>query len=141
MNNDVLVPPGCIGGLVGFAEEEKFDIVSPAMCEGELDYDLQKHAAEFMFRMSAVCRRDLAHGVCFMVHRRVFDAIGYFDSDPKLGGYEDDEYFRRARHAGFRLATTGRALLHHFGSVTQKKHRCRTGGQKQGPRRPRVLPA
>ena len=46
----------------------------------------------------------------FMVHRRVFDAAVFFDKDPKLGGYEDDEFFRRVRRAGFRLAITGRAF-------------------------------
>jgi GT2 family glycosyltransferase len=120
MNNDVLVPPGCVEGLVGFAEEEKFDVVSPAMCEGDADYDLLEYSGEFMRKMASVRRRDVAHGVCFMVHRRVFDAIGYFDGDPKLGGYEDDEFFRRVRRAGFRMAITGRAFLHHFGGTTQK---------------------
>ena len=45
----------------------------------------------------------MAHGVCFMVHRRVFEAIGYFDGDPKLGGYEDDEISaaRAARASGW----------------------------------------
>jgi GT2 family glycosyltransferase len=120
MNNDVLVPPGCMEGLVKFAEREHLDIVSPATCGGEMDYDFAAHAAGFMERMKGVSRRGVAHGVCFMVHRCVFDAIGYFDSDPKLGGYEDDAYFRRARRAGLRLAMTGHAFLHHFGSITQK---------------------
>jgi N-acetylglucosaminyl-diphospho-decaprenol L-rhamnosyltransferase len=106
--------------LISFAEEEEFDIVSPAICEGEVDYDFAAHAANFMRQMKDANRLNVAHGVCFMVLRRVFDAIGYFDGDPKLGGYEDDEYFRRSRGAGFRLAITGRAFLHHFGSITQK---------------------
>ena len=127
MNNDVLVPPGCIEGLIGFAEENNCDIVSPAMCEGEADYDFPSHAADFMRRMKDAFRRDVAHGVAFLVHRRVFEAIGYFDSDPKLGGYEDDEYFRRARAGGFRLAITGRAFLHHFGSITQKSIQAKAG--------------
>jgi GT2 family glycosyltransferase len=132
MNNDVLVPPGCLEGLIGFAEEKKFDIVSPAMCEGELDYDFPAHAADFMRRLKDAYRNDVAHGVCFMVHRRVFETIRYFDGDPKLGGYEDDEYFRRARGAGFRLAMTGRAFLHHFGSITQKSIQAKSG-QKRKP--------
>jgi GT2 family glycosyltransferase len=70
--------------------------------------------------MAGVCRRGAANGVCFMVHRRVFDTIGVFDEDPKLGGYEDDEFFRRARDARRRLAISGRAFLHHYGSITQK---------------------
>jgi len=120
LNNDVLIAPGWIEGLIGFAEEEQIDVVSPAMCEGEHNYDLPKHAEVFIRRMSKVRRPGIASGVCFMVHRRVFNAVGFFDDDPLLGGYEDDEFFRRARQAGFRLAVTGRAFLHHFGSVTQK---------------------
>jgi GT2 family glycosyltransferase len=120
INNDVLVPPGFVSGLVGFANKKKHDIVSPAMREGELDYDLTSFAAEFTDRMASAFRGDTAHGVCFMVHRRVFASIGYFADGTKLGGYEDDEFFRRAKATGFRLAITGRAFLHHFGSITQK---------------------
>jgi GT2 family glycosyltransferase len=132
MNNDVLVPPGCFEGLIHFAEQKLFDIVSPALCEGEADYDFPAHAADFMRRLKDAHRCGVAHGVCFMVHRRVFDDIGYFDGDPKLGGYEDDEYFRRARGAGFRLAMTGRAFLHHFGSITQKSIQAASGQPRKG---------
>lgn len=120
LNNDVLVTAGWLEGLVYFAEQGSFDIVSPAMCEGGLDYDLEAHADKFTTRMANVRRKGVAHGVCFMVRRRVFEQIGFFDDDPRLGGYEDDEFFRRARKAGFRLAVTGSAFIHHFGSVTQK---------------------
>ena len=119
-NNDILVPSGCLENLASFAEEEKIDVASPAMCEGAADYDWQAYAAEFMRVMAPMARRDIASGSFFMVHRRVFDAIGFFDEDPKLGGYEDDEFARRARRRGFRLAITGRAYYHHFGGATQK---------------------
>ena len=72
-----------------------------------------------------------AYGVCFMVHRRVFDSIGFFDGDFRLGGYEDDEFFRRSRRAGFTLVITGGSYLHHFGSVTQKSIKA---GLKNNPR-------
>lgn len=119
-NNDILVPPGCLERLVRFAGENHFDVASPAMCEGEADYDWRAHAAEFMRVMAPARRQGVASGSFFMVHRRVFDAIGFFNEDPKLGGYEDDEFFRRARRAGFRLAITGQAYYHHFGGTTQK---------------------
>lgn len=121
LNNDVLIPAGCLEGLISFAVENKYDVACPAMREGEADYDWQSHAAEFMKKMKDVRREDIAHGVCFMVHRKVFETIGYFNN---FGGYEDDDFFRRARQAGFRLAITGRAFLHHFGSVTQKGMKC-----------------
>jgi N-acetylglucosaminyl-diphospho-decaprenol L-rhamnosyltransferase len=120
LNNDVLIPKDWLAGLRQFAEADGVDVVSPASCEGPMDYDFAAHARQFMHTMAGVKRRGIANGACFMVHRRVFDAIGLFDADPRLGGYEDDEFFRRARQNGFRLAVTGRSFIHHFGSVTQK---------------------
>ncbi len=120
MNNDILMPPGCLEGLLHFAEEKKIDVASPAMCQGEADYDFLTYAADFMRVMAPASRRNIVSGSFFMVHRRVFDAIGFFDDDPRLGGYEDDEFFRRVRRAGFHIATTGRAYCHHFGGITQK---------------------
>jgi len=117
LNNDVLVPSGCFEGLISFADENKYDIVCPAMREGEADYDWQAHASAFMDKMRNVHRHGVGHGVCFMVHRRIFEKIGYFNN---FGGYEDDDFFRRARAAGFKIAMTGRGWLHHFGSITQK---------------------
>jgi GT2 family glycosyltransferase len=54
-----------------------------------------------------------------MVHRKVFEAIGRVDENFRIGQFEDTDFFRRAAAAGFRLATTGGSLIHHFGSVTQ----------------------
>lgn len=130
LNNDVLLAAGFVPGMLSFANEAKCDIVSPAMGEGELDYDLSVFAQGFLARMGQVSRRGVAFGVCFMVHRRVFETIGLFD--PQLGqaGYEDEDFFRRARPAGFRMATTGRAYLHHFGSITQKSVKAALGKER-----------
>jgi len=57
--------------------------------------------------------------------------VGFFDDDRRLGGYEDDEFFRRCRKAGFRLAMSGRSFIHHFGSITQK-------AMKAGMNRPKA---
>jgi GT2 family glycosyltransferase len=54
------------------------------------------------------------------VRRPVFDAIGLFDESFRIGGFEDADFFLRARAAGFRLGTVGDAFIHHFGSITQK---------------------
>jgi len=120
LNNDVLLPEGWLGGLIGFAESQRMGIVSPASCEGTMDYDFPQHARQFVARMARATRYGIANGACFMVHRRLFETMGLFDDDPRLGGYEDDEFFRRARQRGFRLAITGSSFMHHFGSITQK---------------------
>lgn len=127
LNNDVILAPGFREGLVQFAQEAGCQIVSPAMGEGELDYDVVGFARDFVARMSNVSRSGLAFGVAFMVHRQVFDAIGLFDTQLGQAGYEDEDFFRRARRAGFRMATTGRAYLHHYGSVTQKSVKASLG--------------
>jgi N-acetylglucosaminyl-diphospho-decaprenol L-rhamnosyltransferase len=119
LNNDVVVPPGWLEDLIAFAEKEKTDIASPAMGEGRLDYDLTAYAREFTARMKNVQRQKIANGACFLVHRRVFEAVGNFDENFCKGGNEDDDFFRRARLAGFKLAMTGGAYIHHFGGVTQ----------------------
>jgi N-acetylglucosaminyl-diphospho-decaprenol L-rhamnosyltransferase len=119
LNNDVLVAQGLCEGLVSFAEQARCYIVSPGLGEGEMDYDLEAFAKAFTVTMRPACRRGVAMGCAFMVHRRVFDAIGQFDPQIGLAGMEDEDFYRRAQQAGFRLGMTGRAFLHHFGSVTQ----------------------
>ncbi len=119
LNNDVLLPKGWLEGLLSYARESGADIVSPAMRGGPCDYDVEAYAAGYMQAMAGVSRKGEAHGVCFMVKRSVFEKIGYFDENFRIGQYEDADFFRRARMGGCVLGVTGRSFIHHFGSVTQ----------------------
>lgn len=119
LNNDVLLPAGWLAGLLGAAEREGLDVVSPAMRERDMNYPFADYAAGFMAGMGSVVRRGVAHGVCFAVHRRVFEKIGGFDEAFRIGQFEDSDFFRRAQLAGFRLGTVGACYIHHFGSITQ----------------------
>lgn len=119
LNNDVIVSPGWIEGLQKAAEHWNLDIVSPGIREGAYNYEIETYAREYVTQMQTTIRRGTAHGICFMVHRRVFDAIGCFDENFRIGQFEDKDFFLRATKAGFRLGTVGCSFLHHFGSVTQ----------------------
>ena len=119
LNNDVRLPAGWRSALLGAADQAGLDIVSPALREGEQNYDFEDYAVQFTQRMAAVVRRGDAHGVCFAVRREVFARIGGFDEAFRIGQFEDADFFRRARGAGFALGTTGACFLHHFGSATQ----------------------
>ncbi|MEI6206733.1 MAG: glycosyltransferase family 2 protein [Desulfuromonadales bacterium] len=119
MNNDVILSAGWLAGLLEATGRWELDMVSPAIREGENNYDIENHAHELTGRMRGVIRRGKANGICFMAHRRVFDTIGLFDENFRIGQYEDKDLFLRAVLAGFRLGTVGSAFLHHFGSVTQ----------------------
>lgn len=119
LNNDVVLTPGWWQSLTAAAERWQLDIVSPAMREGPLNYDIGTYARDFTTDMANVIRPGVACGACFMVHRRVFRQIGLFDENFRIGQFEDTDFFRRARSAGFRLGIVGCGFLHHFGSVTQ----------------------
>lgn len=110
---EVILAPGFREGLINFAEKERCDLVSPAIGEGELDYELSSFAEMFVKTMGRACRYGMAWSCSFMVHRRVFDRVGLFDPEIQPAGAKAEDFFRRARAAGFRLAVTGRAYLHH----------------------------
>lgn len=119
LNNDVLLPTGWLNKLIGAAEREGFDVVSPAMREREQNYPFSEYAATFMERMAGVVRRGAAHGVCFAVSRRVFQKVGEFDESFRIGQFEDSDFFRRVKLARLKFGTVGASFIHHFGSVTQ----------------------
>lgn len=119
LNNDVLLPAGWLAALLGAADRHGLDIVCPAMRERDQNYDFASYARDFTVKLGGVLRRGGAHGVCFAVRRAVFDRIGGFDEAFRIGQFEDADFFRRARLAGFRTGVVGACFLHHFGSVTQ----------------------
>lgn len=120
MNNDVLVSPKWIENLITTAEQHHLKIISPALIEGELDYDFGKFAPEATAKMQHVLRVGSCHAVCLAVHQSVWMDIGYFQPVPKLLGYEDTMFFHAAEKAGIAMGTTGSSWLHHYGSITQK---------------------
>lgn len=119
LNNDVLLPEGWLAALLGAAERHGLDLVCPAMRERDQNYDFAGYARAFTAQLGGVVRRGGAHGVCFAVRRAVFERIGGFDEAFRIGQFEDADFFRRARQAGFRSGVVGACFLHHFGSVTQ----------------------
>ena len=131
INNDVIVAKGFIDALREFADRSGTDIVHPATGEGEMDYEFAPFAAEFVGKMGKLSRPNDGGGDCFMVRREVFESVGLFDTTFGLAGFEDVDFFRRARKAGFSRATTGMAYLHHFGSVTQKSVKASMGIAKR----------
>jgi GT2 family glycosyltransferase len=118
MNNDVVVTAGWLEGLLARAESLGLKVVSPALIEGSLDYDLEAFAADARARMGEELRRGGRHAVCMAIHRSVWNEIGYFRATPKLWGYEDTLFFNDVERAGLPTAILGSSWLHHYGSIT-----------------------
>ncbi len=132
LNNDVLSGPDAINALLDAAEREKFGVVSPALLEGENDYNFENFAVNYQKSMSSLVRRGLFHGVCFAVHRSVIEQIGFPDTDRRLGGYEDAEFLFRCRRANVPVGIVGDSVFLHFGSITQKAIKQKTGQKSLG---------
>ena len=132
LNNDVIVTPGWLGGLLTYARRSaRIGLVGPMSnyVVGpqqvlDPDYDLgkldeyarafsQQHAGRLM-RVSRVI------GFCMLIRREVVDRIGGFDITFGTGNFEDDDFCLRAVIAGFDIVIAGDVFVHHFGSVTFK---------------------
>lgn len=135
LNNDIVACDGAMDAMLDAAERHELDVVSPALVEGPLDYDFPAHANAFRQAMREAVRHGWFHGVCFAVRREVFESIGFLDTDRQLGGREDVEFLVRCLRHGKKVGTVGNAVLHHFGSITQKAMKLETGETDLGDRR------
>ncbi|MET0207491.1 MAG: glycosyltransferase family 2 protein [Burkholderiaceae bacterium] len=134
LNNDIVACDRAMDRMLDAAERHGLQVVSPSLVEGDLDYDFAAHAREFTAAMAGALRRGWFHGVCFAVRREVFERIGFPDTDRQLGGREDVEFLVRCLRHGVPVGTVGDALLHHFGSITQKAVKLETGADDLGDR-------
>lgn len=118
MNNDVLVTPGWLEGLIDTGERHSLPLVSPAMIEGSDDYDVQNFAVMASTKAANALRIRSRHAVCMAIHESVWDNVGYFRSTPSLRGFEDTIFFHNLEKKNIRTAITGASWIHHFGSIT-----------------------
>lgn len=120
MNNDVICAKGWLRNLLAAAEANQLHVASPAMVEGELNYDFDAWSAEAQAKMTGYVREGAPHAVCMAIRDDVWNEIGYFMPVPKLLGYEDAIFFQRVLEAGLKTGTCADSWLHHYGMTTQK---------------------
>ena len=103
------------------------EVVSPALAEGALDYDFEAHRPRSSQAMTGTLRRAGSTASASPCAARVFEAIGFPDTDRRLGGREDVEYLRPLPAPRLPVGTVGDAVFHHFGSITQNAMKQETG--------------
>jgi GT2 family glycosyltransferase/tetratricopeptide (TPR) repeat protein len=130
LNNDVIVGPGWLARLSGvFASHPEVGITGPIsnrvsgpqqIAIGDmLVSDIDRWALEVARVNDRKCEiTPRLVGFCMMINRQVIERIGVLDERFGLGNFEDDDFCRRARAAGFQCAIARDCFVYHFGSAS-----------------------
>lgn len=133
LNNDVVVTPGWLTGLIDCAERmPQAGIIGPMTNRASgpqvlnaVDYDTdhlkglngfaRQRALEFKGQTKPFWR---IVGFCMLIKRAVVKRIGGFDERYGLGNFEDDDYCIRSAIAGFESWYALDVFVHHFSGRT-----------------------
>jgi GT2 family glycosyltransferase/glycosyltransferase involved in cell wall biosynthesis len=133
LNNDTIVTRGWLTTMVRYPETHPdVGMIGPAtnlagneakIVVGYTNADEMEAFAERYVREHAgeVLEPAMLGFFCVVIPRRVLDQVGLLDERFGIGMFEDDDYSRRVRQAGYRLVCTDGAFVHHFHSATMRR--------------------
>lgn len=136
LNNDTLVPAGCIENMVRCAEQHPpigmvvprcNEVGGPQRLEGfqsTQPKDILEEAAKVQTINALSCWEfPRLKGVAMLIPRVVLQQVGPFDEQFGMGNFEDDDYCYRLKNHGYQLFIADDAFLYHYGSVSFKGER------------------
>ena len=126
VNNDIEVPHSWLRHLQEFYENHDFALISPAMREGVLDYNLEEYQQFFSKVFHERYFMDEFRGIALFATRSLYKRLNGFDENFELGKFEDEDFFMRLKKKGLKTAVFTGVVIHHYGSKTinQVKQRC-----------------
>lgn len=130
LNNDVVVTPEWLSGMLECFNEDKVGIVGPmtdnvsgvqrwpwVTCRGMEELDDFSREFRRANRFRRIPNRRVV-GFCMLFRRELMDRVGLLDEQFGSGNFEDDDYCLRAALEGFRNLIASDVFIHHVGSAT-----------------------
>jgi len=132
LNNDTIVPPGWLGGLVRHAAQPELGLVGPVTNwtgnEARIATDYDSIAGMERFAQAYTAARgdvvfDIAVPAMFCVafRREVYARVGDLDEQYGLGMFEDEDYATAVRAQGWRTVCCEDVFVHHYGMASFAK--------------------
>jgi GT2 family glycosyltransferase/2-polyprenyl-3-methyl-5-hydroxy-6-metoxy-1,4-benzoquinol methylase/tetratricopeptide (TPR) repeat protein len=134
LNNDTILTTGWLRRMLDVLDSDpQIGLVGPTSnnvgSEQQIPVDYRhlndldgfawtRHAQLVAANEPLIQETDRLIGFCLLFRRSVLDAVGLLDERFGIGCFEDDDFCRRARAAGFSAMIAKSSFIHHFGSVT-----------------------
>ena len=132
LNNDTVVPPGWLGRLLRHARRPDVGLVGPVTnwtgneARIEVSYtdlaDMPAFAEAYTrAHRGEVFEIKMLAMYCVAMRRAVFEQVGPLDERFGRGLFEDEDYARRVKAAGYKVICAEDAFVHHYGRASFSK--------------------
>jgi len=132
LNDDAIVLPGWLGGLLRHLRDPDIGAVGPVTnrisTEAQIATDYRSYSGAL--KQAAKSRTQgrsepfevpVLAMYCFASKMEVMTRVGTLDDGFEIGTFEDDDYSRRLQQSGYRLLCVPDVFIHHFSEASLGK--------------------